>query len=66
MVDQQGASIAECLAFCSQLLANLVRLEYLMVEFYLVSGQKPFKFGLRLSHVGFRVDYNAFINFAPM
>ena len=33
MVDQQGANIAECLAFCSQLLANLVRLKYLKVEF---------------------------------
>jgi len=42
MMDRQGANIAECLAFCSQLLTNLVRLEYLMVEFDLVSGQRTF------------------------
>jgi len=42
MVDRQGANIAQCLAFCSQLLANLVRLEYVMVEFNLVSGQRTF------------------------
>jgi len=34
--------ILQCLAFCSQLLANLVRLEYLMVEFDLLSGQRTF------------------------
>jgi len=47
MVDQQGANIAECFAFCSQLLANLVRLEYLMVEFIWFSVKEPFKFGLK-------------------
>ena len=41
-MDRQGANVAKCLAFSSQLLANLVRLEYLMVEFDLVSGQRTF------------------------
>ena len=41
-MDRQGANIAECLAFCSRLLANLVRLEDLMVESDLVSGQRTF------------------------
>jgi len=52
MVDQQGANIADCLAFCSQLLANLVRLKYLKVEFDLVSGQGTFKIWTqKLSHM---------------
>jgi len=40
MVDRQGTNIAVYLAICSQLLANLVRLEYLVVEFDLISGQR--------------------------
>jgi len=52
MVDRRGTNIAECNAFCSQLLANLVRLEYLMVEFDLVSGQKTFSIRTqKLSHM---------------
>jgi len=52
MVDRQGTNIAESLAFCSQLLANLVRLEYLMVEFDLVSNQRTFQIWTqKLSHM---------------
>jgi len=47
MADRQGTNIAECLAFCSQLLANLVQLEYLMVKLIWFPVKEPFKFGLK-------------------
>jgi len=51
LTASRSAGLFIFLAFCNQLLANLVRLEYLMVEFDLVSGQRTFQIWTqKLSH----------------